>query len=259
MASVKHTVSIDLQMSFGDDFADGTRGWRWDIFGDTPTESGGVLNCDKDNSGGGSGVSTGYETSFNVTGDFDVQVDYIDFVRVSGTAAIRLSFYISEDDNAWVYRYNTGAENRIYADGYVSGGYYISSIDTAVNTGKFRLKRVGTTMYHYCDVGAGWVLLHTRNPFSAAAGTIRIYSVAAASSEVQGDFDNVVVRAGLQSGLELYGTDGIRLTPTVASWTDALEMAELPDAHAPAWTKNEAGSPSVVSVYPCVIILRYIE
>ena len=99
-----------------------------------------------------------------LTGDFDVQVDYLDWDNANGSA-----FYdglVFSDSKNWegsmafgVYRYHDViAEDN---DGYMGASWTgtTTNIATADTSGKMRVTRIGTqwTYYYWDNVGLDWV------------------------------------------------------------------------------------------------------
>ncbi len=146
------------------------------------------------NAQAGATFRRGATLNYELSGDFDVQVDF--------------NVVSSIDSNGWhqAISANIGSQRLDMGRGYREGqnryltwrndlvwGAYTSTSDTS---GKFRLVRTGANLYAYYD-SSGWQLLDTYTSFGTGDVTINIQlSIFTNTPTTETTFDNFVVNSG---------------------------------------------------------------
>jgi hypothetical protein len=189
-------------LTFDDDFT-GTNGdlpdiTRWeDVLLADPGV--GVINNNKlrlSITSGAAQKKIGYGNLYTFPGDFDVQVDWTKVVGGStanwgGSLRVVILDGVNTDWNYTVGRlYSSGQKIRYQR--FAPTQQYDEFL-TAINSGKFRLTRTGTSIDGYHDIGAGWVQQYDNFPDSAGTVQIQLILTSGESNPAATfDFDNII-------------------------------------------------------------------
>jgi len=141
-----------------DDFEDGTLAPFWEAVGDgehTLVESGGRLNINAWGDGAWGGVASRFELS----GDFDVSVDFEDFNP--GNAGDQAAFLsVLGTEGSAVAAIDVAGQSPFYK--YVfAHGFSGVSVSTSDSSGALRIARQGSAVSGYYRDGGSWVMLGT--------------------------------------------------------------------------------------------------
>jgi hypothetical protein len=144
----------------------------------------------------------------SLKGDFDIQVDFstVIFNRPPGTGVNRINLMLSGPNTSGGINYALIGLNKISSATYYrfqwrnDGPLGASdSISTSDGFGKFRIKRVGSTIYGYYWTGSSWSLAGTLSGgWTVDVNLIRLQlsSVSGSSDSLTADFDNFIINKG---------------------------------------------------------------
>ena len=142
--------------------------------------------------------ATTLDTPYNISGDFDIQIDVTDFVHYNNTK----SYFVIEirfdgTNRALVgFKYDSIVE---YTSQINNGTLY--SVDvTAVNSyGQLRITRVGTLVstYYSVEINNSWVLIDSKTINSVDSERLRVYTqVSTINTSADAYLDNFKVNSG---------------------------------------------------------------
>lgn len=172
----------------------------------------------------GSGTEDKVTLKGNLTGDFDVQVDFdlYTYSLVEGSGA-DLHVLISEGYEMYLRRGYAGGDR--YQRGYKNGGgWNYTPVSTSDDTGKLRITRTGSTWHAYY-YNAGWI--EVGSGISIGVGAVQVWLTAAnwtGDPDLTWRADNFTINAGCPGGIP--GT-------TTTTSTTSTTTTELPDTY---WT-----------------------
>jgi hypothetical protein len=187
----------------GDDFT-GTNGSPvnpivWQSVG---IDGGFVIQNNKANINIGQSTEKISKSLFEISGDYDIQIDIDSFTSASNFGFIRIGAFTTDLSNAhWVgFERNFGSELKgaIKKNGVITPALIIRS-----NTfGKLKLTRAGTVFSNYYIDGSGesFALLDSDDLETYENIHIRLYATTPAGSSIVGNLDNFIINSGTVSG-----------------------------------------------------------
>lgn len=119
------------------------------------------------------GVNVASAHRWYVEGDFDVEIEWYDYVMTGSAADGGAYFEVHSDTNHYAYvRRRTPGSDRVDSSVKLNGSWgAYTEIPTSVVTGKFRFTRSGDVLRRYYDIGGGWVQIGGDETF----GTDRVF------------------------------------------------------------------------------------
>jgi hypothetical protein len=143
----------------------------------------------------------------SLKGDFDIQVDFstVNFNRPSGTGVNRINLMLRGPDTSGGSNYasvsldKTSSLTRYRFQWRNNGPIGNSDSITSDGFGKFRIKRVGSTIYGYYWTGSSWSLAGTLSggwTVDVNSIQLQLSSGFGSSDSLTGDFDNFIINKG---------------------------------------------------------------
>jgi hypothetical protein len=145
-------------------------------------------------------VSGRMVTRFNISGDFSVSVDW-DVISgfntgSDGWAAV-LEIFIDINNRFYMYQNAYSADLRMTCATWAGGARVNYFGPTGNSSGKFRIRRSGSTWYGDYDVGGGWVNLGSRGTGSGDTTLIRLETqIWGSYPSATVDWDNFTITQG---------------------------------------------------------------
>jgi len=141
-------------------------------------------------------------------GDFDVSVDFALWAYTPGGGGTLADFVLeARSTTNPVNSTAVARRERAGIDGFIRWSFDAGSPQNSLEqfpasaaSGSLRIARVGTTLFHYYDIGGGWVAVGT--PFSSAANIvdndcyISMYITGLAGADVTVDISNFTILSG---------------------------------------------------------------
>ena len=174
----------------------------WDITDGTPIITNNSLDLSYDNTSGGAATNTQVDSIYNISGDFDIQIDFKD-IDFTGTGAgdqpvLYIYFFV---DLSWYSRVGISAyesDTTLLYQGLnrIDGTSYYSQPGTTDTSGKFRLTRIGNVITSYKWSGSSWDTLQSDSGCTTSDGKIMLKSTQHVGVNFTGYFDNFKVNYG---------------------------------------------------------------
>jgi hypothetical protein len=141
--------------------------------------------------------SCAVDSKFSISGDFDIQIDFLNLVHNNHLAA-GFQFGFEMDDGDYVF-----IKPQYYSGGSFLVRFYDGSVDDNTygrsnNYGQLRITRTGTTVNTYTVDGgpASWTLRKSGTLSSDDGHIVLFLYDYNAGSEIRCDFDNFLINSG---------------------------------------------------------------
>jgi len=165
----------------------------------------------------GSTVYSGLNSITDLSGDFEIQIDFnLDTFPTpsAGENQIQLIVSSTESQNYFTAYYGRSSTSNFYLSHYKEGGVFSAGTKKyeTSSSGKFKIRRVGSTFSSYFWNNSQWTLL--REETSAWTSDVfdinlRGWSASGANDDLTINFDNFIINSGEPSDDSVGSNDGV--------------------------------------------------